>query len=284
MMNAHRHLLPLRSLLAITLIANGCPAILLLFASPLLAQSNDFQVGNQLAAVDHRLNIVGTHLQIFPAADELDADVFTKIQPVADGRLERLKRIGDQPFPITFSGGLAIDGGFSNASNVAITYGFSKGIKMSGYRNLYKSFYLYPELTFGFLAINREQLPEPKNEGGIYGMIEGHRHWGRENLSADIFLGLGAGAYEVGREEFSEEGATSGFIKESGIGVVVSAGVQVRTRVLMGGLHIYRSPGLGEFVTLANVGYQPRNYKSALMLGMGSFAILVLLALLIPGN
>ncbi len=227
----------------------------------------------------------GTQPQRPDTAGALGADESTYIQQVAGGRLYQLKRIGGQPFPIRVIGGLAIFGGLDNASNLAISHGFSKGIKINGYRDLYESFYLYPELTLGVLAVNREnQLPELKNEYSIYGMIEGHRRWVMKNMRAALFLGVGVGGYDVGREEFAEGGGSYGFITERGVGLIASAGAQLSTRTLMAGLYLYRSPGLGEIVTIANVGYQPLTYKTAFVLGAGALSVLVIFGLLAPGN
>ena len=276
-----------------------------LFASPLLTQPNVFRVAHQHpdtslqfdpesglptateTQVDNILilepetglpkNKSGAQLEPPPTTIELGAKESTKIQPVAGGIFNLLKRIGRQPFPLKIIGGLATDGGFNNASNLAISHGFSKGIKIKGYRDLYESFYLYPELTLGVLSVEREdQLPEPKNEYTIYGMMEGHRHWGKENLRAALFLGIGVGGYDVGRDEIREDGGSSGFIHERGVGLVMSAGARISSRTLMGGLHLYRSPGLGEIFTIANVGYQPPNYKTAIVIGAGSLVLFIL--------
>ena len=50
----------------------------------------------------------------------------------------------------------------------------------------------------------------------------------------------------------------------------------------MGDLRLYRTSGLGKFFTVANVGYQPKSYKEALIIagGVGAGIALLILVLL----
>ncbi len=211
---------------------------------------------------------------------------------LVDGKFKPFQFFARQPFPIQFIGGQQIYGRGAGG-NLALSYRFSEEVEIKGYRDIYESFYVYPELTLGVLTVNREYLrPEQRNEYTIYGMIEGHRRWEMEIIRAALFIGVGLGGYEVGRQELREvmdPGGSrlesgSGFKKERGYGLILSTGAKVSSRALMAGLHLYRSPGLGEIVTVANVGYQPHDYKAVMIIGAGSLALLVLRVLLIPGN
>ena len=102
--------------------------------------------------------------------------------------------------------------------------------------------------------------------------------------NGSLFLGAGIGGYDVGRQEFNEDGSSPGFIKERGAGLIVSTGVRLSGQSWTGGISLYRSPGLEEIVTIANVNYQPKNYKEAIIVGAGYLASWLLLALIFPGS
>ena len=216
-------------------------------------------------------------------------------QSVPDTNSNLIKRIGAHPFPLRFTLGVGIEGDLGSGSIFTMSYGFSKGIKINSYRNLYKSFTLYPEIALGVLGVNKEstsdhEFAEPSNEFTIIGMIEGHRRWEMENMkgtlfeNGSLFLGAGIGGYDVGRQEFNEDGSSPGFIKERGAGLIVSTGVRLSGQSWTGGISLYRSPGLEEIVTIANVNYQPKNYKEAIIVGAGYLASWLLLALIFPGS
>jgi len=236
------------------------------------------------------LQVSSAQPQLPPTSPEPGAGDSAK--QLVDEKFKPFQFFARHPFPIQFIGGQQIYGRGAGG-NLALSYRFSKGVEINGYRDIYESFYVYPELTLGVLTVNREHLrPERRNEYTIYGMIEGHWRRKIEIMRAALFIGVGLGGYEVGREEIREvidPGGSivesgSGFKKERGYGLILSAGARVSSRALMGSLHLYRSPGLGEIVTVANVGYQPHNYKAVMIIGAGSLALLVLMVFLIPGN
>ena len=113
----------------------------------------------------------------------------------------------------------------------------------------------------------------------LYGIIEGHRRWEMNNLRPSVFLGVGLGSYETFSEEYNFGSHNSR--GSSGIGLAISAGVQLESRRLMGGVRLYRAPGLGRFVTVVDVGYQPKNYKEALGVARAGAAIAAVMAMII---
>ncbi|MCH8068889.1 MAG: hypothetical protein IID16_06445 [Candidatus Marinimicrobia bacterium] len=71
-----------------------------------------------------------------PTTDELGANESTKIQPVAGGMTNLLKRFGGHPFPVQTILGFATGATSSSGMNLAISYGFSNGMEISGSRQL----------------------------------------------------------------------------------------------------------------------------------------------------
>ena len=249
----------------------------------------------------------GTQPEPQPTIGELGANESTKIQPVPGGMINLLKRFGGRPFPFQIIRGLAIDKDSNNSEflmdmvtdpggSLAISYSFSKGIKISGSRNLYESFNLYPTLTLGILLVNWDfpvtsyYYPEIEGFGGesesiLYGMIEGHKRWEIKNFWAVLVLGTGIGNYSTGAEKYDDQGIFVDHITKSGLGLMVSAGAQFRSQRFMGALRFYRTPGFGRIVTFANAGYQPKSYMEAFIVGAGSFALFLAIKIaLIPGS
>ena len=182
-----------------------------------------------------------------------------------------------KPFPVQFIGGTprGKHGGY-----MALAYHFPKGIEIRGYQGIYESFYLYPRLTVGFTSWSRYE-DDYFGTGGYYyysesyevllGIIEGHRRWELKNLRPSVFLGVGLGRYDIHSVESTSY--SNDFRLDSGIGLVLSAGAQLQSRRLMGGVRLYRPPGLGQFVTVVDFGYQPKNYKEALTVAGAGAAI-----------
>ena len=230
---------------------------------------------------------------IIPA--EPDAGESATQWQVAVETFKSFQFLARQPFTVQFIGGLPI-GDNGGAPNLALSYGFSNGIEIRGYRDIYESFYLYPTLTLGILSVNMDLLGSKnigeeyfaylqskstyESESLMYGIIEGHRQWGRENLRASGFLGVGLGnfkSYSVNYAGYEEREDYIIYIYDTsgdgGIGLVLSAGAQLESRRLMGGLRLYRTPGLGKFVTFANVGYQPKSFKELLAVAGATAAV-----------
>ena len=190
-----------------------------------------------------------------------------------DGKSKTFQFQARLPPPIQFILGLPISIIAIEGVNLAISYDFSKGIEIRGNSDIYESFWLYPTLTLGFLVSPRSEF-----ENLVYGIIEGHREWELENLWPSVFLGVGLGRYWGYLEDERSVGGT---------GLVLSAGAQARVGPLMGDLRLFRTPGLGEFVPVANVGYQPKSYLEILkIVGVGvgvAIAVYIWLILLIGG-
>ena len=147
-----------------------------------------------------------------------------------------------------------------------------------------KSFYWYPTLTLGFLnsqswGINSNAYGDRSEiEDIVYGLIEGHRYWATGKVQKSVFVGAGLGGYR----------GHSGAENIGGIGPVFSAGAQARVWRLLAGLRLYRTPGLGNIATVANVGYQPKDFKQVLMIATIGAVVLVAFVLKVvlipPGN
>jgi len=194
-----------------------------------------------------------------------------------------------RPFPVQIMYGVGVNGGSNNASHLALSYAIYRGAKGNGYRNRHRFFRLHPVLTVGMLDLSRENqlstlVTEFESENGLYAMLEGHWRWGTKYVQTGLFLGAGAGGYGITQEETDEFGGYTELPMEEGFGLVGSAGLQLRTRTLITSLSLLRSPGLGEIIMMASVGFQPRTYKKALVMVGGSLAAIVVFLLLVPGN
>lgn len=189
-----------------------------------------------------------------------------------------------QPFPIQYLLGLTL--GFrTEGANLAISYRFSKGIEFRKNRLLEmdESFFWYPTLTLGFLNLqiwgsnSNAYGDRSEIEDIVYGLIEGHRYWATGKVQKSVFVGAGLGGYR----------GHSGAENIGGIGPVFSAGAQARVWRLLGGLRLYRTPGLGNIATVAILGYQPKSFKQVkriAQIGVVVLAVVILKVVLIPGN
>ena len=285
-------------------------AILLLFASPLLAQTNVFQVAHQYpdtslqfdvesglpTATETQVDIIltlnhetglpvnksGAQPKPPPTTDELGGNESTKIQPVAGGIFNLLKRIGRQPFPFQFIGGWRIPlNPLESGRNLAISYLFSKEMELREQSGFHISFNWHPRLTLGLQRASWSFLVTPakglspagygsQSESITYGMVEEHVVLAMANMRASLFLGAGAGRYRTFSAEYNDQGIDVSTIPGSGYdpsgggyGPVLSAGAQLESRRLMYSLRYYRTPGFGRLVTFMNLGYNPQSYKEA---------------------
>ena len=257
-------------------------AILLLFTIPLLAQSNGFQVVHEPPDTTVRFD-PETGL---PVGEETKLDTILRFDPETGLPLSK-PSIQPQQLPTSPEPGAGesrplgqvadeklkhfqiIVGGAKGGWNLALSSDFPrrfvKRIELSGYRHL-ESFYLYPTLTLGFLGLAGDFKDGTEV---LYGIIEGHGRWEMENLRPSVFLGVGLGEYQ----DYVEGG-------QGGKGLVLSAGVQLESRRRMGGLHLYRTPGLGRLVTIVNVGYRPKSYKEGLTIAAVGACMSLLIAII----
>lgn len=223
--------------------------------------------------------------QELPISREPGAWESAKLRQLADGMLKPLQIRTEQAVSVQFIFGGPINAG--EGVNLALSYGFSKGIEIRGYGNIYDSFNLYPALRLGFL-IARESIDyESSNEEYLgYGMIEGYRHFGQENFGASAIVGVGVGGYWHDYTDLSADVFEYYTSRESGIGLVLSAGVQARVWRILGELRLYRTPGFSKLLVFANVGVQVKSKKEIWIIsGLAAipFAMLVFV-LIVPGS
>ena len=199
--------------------------------------------------------------------------------PVVNDIFKPAQFLARRTFPIQFTFGRATDGKFVGG-NGTLSYSFSKSIEIKGSRDIYESFYLYPALTLGTIYGSSTDFTDDGLIGNfeqyqiLYGIIEGYRRWEMETRRPSVFVGVGMGSYWSSSED-------------AGTGFVLSAGAQLEGRRLMGGLRIYRIPGLRKFVTVTNMGYQPDTYKEALIVvGVGAVIVVpwLVFLLIFPGS
>jgi len=232
------------------------------------------------------LDKTADHPQPTSIPAEPDAGESAKLGQLADKTFKPVQVLARRPFPVQLIGGLPMG---KEGGNLALAYDIPEGIEIRGYPGIYESFYLYRTLTLGIVgweSFNFNEEPVGgvfRHYGGynaLYGMIEGHRHWEMINLRPSVFLGVGLGGYRTYSEEFIAGGGYNER-RSSGIGLVLSAGAQLESRRLMGGVRLYRPPGSGQFITVVNVGYQPKNYKEALIVAGAGAAIGAVIAVII---
>ena len=85
------------------------------------------------------------------------------INQAADEKIKRSRVLPRQLIPIQYFLGLPISLR-TEGVNMGISYRFSKGRELRGYRNLYESFYWYPRLRLGFI---NTQLWGTYSGGGV---------------------------------------------------------------------------------------------------------------------
>ena len=179
--------------------------------------------------------------------------------------VSRLPTVGPKFFPIHFTLGWSIKG---DGINLGGSYRFSRpiGVKVP---SVLGEVMIYPVVTVGFLFAhnynaNNYSYSERWEERVTYGLVEGHWQLESGRARASLFVGAGLGRYDYYHESYD-----SG----QGTGILISAGAQARVWRLTGDLRLYRTPGLGKFVTFANVGYQPKSFKDVLVVAGTAAAV-----------
>ena len=219
-----------------------------------------------------------------PVIEETELDTTQQFDPETGlPVVEEIKETGEkyslfqflarQPFPFQFFGGLPLGSQF-----------FDEGVNMGiswRYRDKYEFFNLHPKITLGLFGgqggpRNLDIGEVAERETFWYGIIEGHRRLGMENLQASVFVGAGLGLYSYSTEK--RTGFGHDLRMDGGTGPVFSAGAQAKVWRVTGDLRLLRTPGRGKFVTVANVGYQPKSYMEALALaGLGAVGFVAFL-------
>ena len=175
--------------------------------------------------------------------------------PVAGQNGQQLMGAAREPFPMLFTMGLSPTG---SGINFGVSYRFSKPIGAETPSVLAEGM-IYPVVTAGFLSFFEYTNNVDQIESVRYGLVEGHWHLKVENLRGSVFLGAGLGSYDYYYYDFGPS-SDSG----QGTGMLISAGAQARVWRLTGDLRFYRTPGLGKFISMANVGYQPKSIGEVL--------------------
>ncbi|MCH7574917.1 MAG: hypothetical protein IIA59_07305 [Candidatus Marinimicrobia bacterium] len=206
------------------------------------------------------LDQTADHPQPTSIPAEPDAGDPAELRQLAGEASKPVQVLARKPFPVQIISERPIG---KDGLSMALAYHFPKGIEIRGYRGIYESFYLYPTLTLGIVSWSTDYREYGEkyyfnSYEALFGIIEGHIRWELKYLRPSVFLGVGLGGY-------GDYWAGSTYHPGGGKGLVLSAGAQLHTRRLMGGLRLYRAPGIGQFVTVTNVGYQPKNYTEGLI-------------------